>query len=93
MSDLYFSTVAKADRIRVRPENENSFLLYNPRTDQLHLVSEQGKRIFDLCDGRSIDSVVGEACETSGEGEAPPAPDEVLGFLCALKKRDLVVMD
>lgn len=88
----YFSHVDKADRIRVRPEDEGNFLLYNPRTDELHLVGEQGKRIFDLCDGRSIDEVVREGCDMLAATGAPQEPAQVLSFLCALKKRDLLVM-
>ena len=88
----FFSSVAKADKIRCRPEGAGNYLLYNPRTDQLHLLDEHGKRIFDLCDGRSIDDVVREGCVVLG-GDAPPlASQQVLDFLCALSKRDLVVM-
>lgn len=92
MSD-YFSTVAQAERIRCRPEDKGNHLLYNPRTDQLHLVDARGKQIFDLCDGRSIDAVLEEAAEFVLTGEPPLSPPEVLDFLCALKKRDLVVMN
>lgn len=91
MSD-YFSRIGKAERIRVRPEDKGSFLLYNPRTDQLHLVGEPGKRIFDLCDGRSIDEVVSEGCEILAKGGDAQEPAQVLSFLCELEKRDLVVM-
>lgn len=91
MSD-YFSRIEKAERIRCRPEDEGSFLLYNPRTDQLHLVAEAGKRIFDLCDGRSIDEVAREGIKILGETGEQQEPSQVLSFLCELEKRDLVVM-
>ena len=91
MSD-YFSRVDKAERIRCRAEDKGSFLLYNPRTDQLHLIAEPGKRIFDLCDGRSIDDVVREGCEILVAEGGAQKPGQVLSFLCVLKKRDLLVM-
>jgi hypothetical protein len=90
MSSLLL-TVTKADRVRCRPEDAGNHLLYNPRTDQLHIIDEQGKQIFDLCDGRSIDDVVRDSSRGSATGPSPTS-DQVLGFLCALKKRDLVVM-
>ena len=91
MSD-YFSHIDKAERIRCREEDKGNFLLYNPRTDQLHMVGEPGKLIFDLCDGRSIDDVVREGCELLAGAGDPQEPGQVQSFLCALKKRDLVVM-
>lgn len=87
----FYSSVAKAERIRCRPEDDDTFLLYNPRTDQLHLLDKSGKSIFDLCDGRSIDEVVREACALLGAPEVDA--QHVLDFLCALKQRDLVVMN
>lgn len=88
----FFSSVAKAEKIRCRPEDAGNYLLYNPRTDQLHLVDERGKRIFDLCDGRAIDDVVREGSALIEGDASPAASQQVLDFLCALKKRDLVVM-
>lgn len=91
MSKLY-STVEKAERIRCRPEGEGKYLLYNPRTDQLHMLDEHGKQIFDLCDGREIDEVVRAGSEIERAGIVPATVADVLDFLCGLKKRDLVVM-
>lgn len=88
----YFSSVEKAEKIRCRPEDGGNFLLYNPRTDQLHLLGELGKRIFDLCDGRAIDDIVSEGSALIEDETGPQACQQVLNFLCALKKRDLVVM-
>ncbi|MBL9204267.1 MAG: PqqD family protein [Opitutaceae bacterium] len=87
-----YSSVQKAEKVRCRPEDAGRFLLYNPRTDQLHLLDERGKRIFDLCDGRPIDDVVRESCALF-EGDSSQANwQQVIDFLCSLKKRDLVVM-
>jgi hypothetical protein len=88
----FFSTVAKAERIRCRDESEGNYLLYNPRTDQLHLLDARGKCIFDLCDGRAIDDVVNEGAQLSKDEASPLTPEAVLEFLCSLRRRDLVVM-
>lgn len=88
----FFSSITKAEKIRCRSEDAGNYLLYNPRTDQLHLVSECGKQIFDLCDGRAIDDVVRESCSILGGDLSPETSQQVLDFLCALKKRELVVM-
>jgi hypothetical protein len=88
----YFSSVEKAARIRCRSENDGHHLLYNPKTDQLHLLDEFGKKVFDLCDGRLIDDVVKEACSLSTTGQPSISAQAIVAFLCSLKKRQLVVM-
>jgi hypothetical protein len=88
----FFSSVSKTEKIRCRAEDLDNYLLYNPRTDQLHLVDKRGKQIFDLCDGRAIDDVVREGCAIFGVDSSPAVSQQILDFLCALKKRDLVVM-
>lgn len=87
-----YSRISRAERIRVRDESENKFLLYNPRTDELHIVSELGKRLFDLCDGREIDEIVRFEFADHEAEISEITPDQILGFLCELKKRDLVVV-
>ncbi|WP_119681463.1 PqqD family peptide modification chaperone [Indioceanicola profundi] len=88
----FFSFVSKAEKIRCRPEEAGNHLLYNPRTDLLHIVDLRGKQIFDLCDGRAIDDVVREGCALFEGTASTVAAQQVLDFLCALKRRDLVVM-
>lgn len=94
MSD-YFSCAKKGSRVRCRQEDDDNFLLYNPETDQLHMVSREGKAIFDMCDGRSIDDIVLEGAnllQPAGEAQTDLEPyrGEVLSYLCALRKRALV---
>lgn len=91
MCKLY-ATVEKAERIRCRPEGEGKYLLYNPHTDQLHMLDEHGKQILDLCDGREIDEVVRAGSEIGRPGMVSATAADVLDFLCGLKKRGLVVM-
>ena len=55
-------------------------------------VDELGKKVFDLCDGRTIDDVVKDACSLAVEGQPLVSPPDIVSFLCSLKKRHLVVM-
>lgn len=93
MEDLRFF-VARCEGLRVRAENEGRFLLYNPRTDELHLIGPLEKAIFDLCDGRSIDDVLaaaGPLFEQHGQDSAPETlTAEVLAFLQGLYRRSLI---
>lgn len=92
MNDLY-DFVEREPGIRIRPEGEGAFLLYHPGTDELHLVDDRSKAIFELCDGRTIDDVVeeGSALICGGDGgDGKQAAAEVLAFLCSLQKRSLV---
>ncbi|QUS58246.1 hypothetical protein [Pseudovibrio brasiliensis] len=43
----YFTTVCHTEGVRCRTEEEGNFLLYHPKTDQLHIVTSSGKAIFD----------------------------------------------
>lgn len=92
MNDLYHF-VDQAAGVRCRPEGPGSFLLYQPKTDELHLVSELGKGIFDLCDGRPIDDVVAGGAallEAQAHKQAGACDAEVLSFLCELERRSLL---
>ena len=88
----YFSSVEQAERIRCRPESEGKFLLYNPRTDQLHLIGPLAKKVFDLCDGSLIDDIIQRGQDLIGQEAEHLNQPQLLQFLCELHKRDLVVM-
>lgn len=92
MDTLRDSVQACAD-VRCRPEDEDKTLLYNPRTDEVHILGPTEKAIYDLCDGRSIDAVVEEATPwMAGLGITDPerAGREIVAFLTALGRRKLV---
>ena len=76
----FFSSVAKAEKIRCRPEEAGNYLLYNPRTDQLYLLDERGKKVFDLCDGRAIDDVVRKGCSFFEKVAQQDVSQNVLNF-------------
>lgn len=91
----YFYYAKKGRRVRCRQEDDNSFLLYNPETDELHMITRNGKAIFDMCDGRSIDNLVVEGAKLlqpadDTQADAEPYRSEVLSYLCALQKRALI---
>ena len=90
-----FTCVQKVVGVRVRQEQESSFLLYQPTTDELHLVDARGKAVFDLCDGRSINEVVISGARLLFTGDVPDstlerAEREVFAFLQHLQARSLV---
>ena len=75
--------VASADVI-VRPDAAG-FLLFQVRTDEMHLVPPSGHAIWSLCDGsRTVGELVAEVSP-----ESPRSP-EILEFLAALVSRSLV---
>lgn len=79
--------------IRKRPEEEGRVLLYNPRSDQLHMLEAVEARIFALCDGRSISQLVAAAKPDLLEGRtirSEMVAAEVIAFLIQLKQRELV---
>ncbi|MBS0448011.1 MAG: PqqD family peptide modification chaperone [Proteobacteria bacterium] len=73
----------------VRPQQEG-YLFYNARTDELHLVPEAGFLIYQLCDGlRTVDEI--EQWLAQASSEPRPATSEALGrFLDALVARGIV---
>jgi hypothetical protein len=88
-----FEIVEKAPGIRCRPEGAGSYLLYCPKTDELHMVGEIAKAIFDLCDGRTVTEVVTAGGDLLLSGVAEPSKTsegEVMAFLSELHRRSLI---
>ena len=88
-----FEHVHRVVGVRVRQEREGTYLLYQPSTDELHLVDSRGKAVFDLCDGRGIDEVVVEGSRILLEGAetaSDAAEAEILSFLRKLQVRGLI---
>lgn len=88
-----YEFVEREPGVRVRPEGDDTFLLYHPGTDELHLIDACSKAIFELCDGRSIDEVVAEGAALVCAGRemaTDQAAVEVMDFLCGLQRRALV---
>lgn len=93
--DAPFACVRRVQGVRVRQEREDGYLLYQPTTDELHLVDARGMAVFELCDGRSIDDVVAEGARLlSGDDGTDDArlgaERDVFAFLRKLQTRRLV---
>ncbi len=89
----HFTTVRNTEGVRCRTEEKGNFLLYHPKTDQLHIVTSSGKAIFDQCDGKEIDEVVhlgGKLLLQESDLEEEVLRSSVLSFLQELNKRNLV---
>lgn len=69
---------------------ENQYLIYNQKTDELHLLPDDAYRVFALCDGhRPLSSILSAVSAASGESlDSVRAPLE--RFLHDLIKRDLL---
>jgi predicted Rdx family selenoprotein len=73
----------------VRPQKD-SYLFYNSRTDEMHLIPSTGHAIYRLCDGiRTVDEI---DAHVSGGFDAEPSVlrERLSDFLSALESRGLV---
>lgn len=69
-------------------EQERGHLLYNPRTDELHLLQPTGYYIYRLCDGlRTVAEVAQELARATGGTEVT---GPTAHFLAALVERGLL---
>lgn len=74
-------------------QQEEGFLLYNPRTDELHLLPATAFFAYRLCDGlHSIGEVAAELAAATGADESE-ARKRVRGFLISLVDRGLLLED
>lgn len=74
----------------VRPQQEG-YMLYNPRTDELHLLPPAGWYAYRLCDGlHSVGEVAAELAAATDSG-AEESLTRVRDFLGALLARGLLV--
>jgi hypothetical protein len=71
-------------------EQESSHLLYNPRTDELHLIPPTGFYAYRLCDGvRTVSEVTAEVAAACGV-EVGEVSHRVGAFLADLLARGLL---
>ena len=72
---------------------EEGYLLYNPRSDELHLLPPTAFRAYRLCDGvHSVDEVALELAAATQTAE-DESRDRVRDFLAALVERGLLLED
>lgn len=73
----------------VRPQ-KGSYLFYNSRTDELHLIPPTGHAIYELCDGLStVDDIYNHLSEAL-DAESSVLRERLTDFLGALEARGLV---
>lgn len=81
--------VRHAPNLRSRHEGEGKYLIYCPKTDEMHIIGETEKQIFDLCADNSINAVVEEASALLNTGES--AQGEIMAFIQALFSREILI--
>jgi hypothetical protein len=73
---------------------ENGFLVYNKRTDELHLMTEGAFEVYRMCDGaRYPREIVDEVCGACGGADPAVARRRAYAFLGQLTERGLVESD
>lgn len=84
--------VSRSTHVRPRPEDDGRVLLYNPRTDELHMLGPIEALVFNLCDGRSIGHLIAavkdRVTESGVSRESVPA--EILDLLRQFCERGLI---
>jgi hypothetical protein len=79
----------RTEWVVVRPQ-KGSYLYYNSRTDELHLVPPTGHAVYELCDGlRTIDQISDHLSEGI-DAEPFELRNRLTEFLGALEVRGLV---
>lgn len=72
---------------------EREHLIYNPKTDEMHLIQPTGYFIYQLCDGlRTVTELVDVLEETGGDDHASPKT-AVIEFLNKLVQRGVLQVD
>lgn len=73
----------------VRPQRD-SYLFYNSRTDELHLVPPTGHVVYELCDGlRTVDDIADHLAQAL-DVEPAILRERLSSFLGTLEARGLV---
>lgn len=71
-------------------EQEERYLVYNSRTDELHLVPPTGFYVFSLCDGlNTVDEIQTRLEKVLAEDPAPLRP-QLHAFLAGLLERGIL---
>lgn len=86
--------VRHAPNLRCRDEGEGKYLIYCPKTDEMHIIGEIEKQIFDLCADSSIDSIAEKArslLDADYSDKESQAYQEILAFVLALIKREILI--
>src|SRR4051794_9969160 len=71
-------------------EQEERYLVYNPRTDELHLVPPTGFYVFSLCDGLNTVAEIQARLEKALTGDSALLRPRLHSFLAALLERGIL---
>lgn len=55
--------VRHAPNLRCRDEGDGKYLIYCSDTDEMHIIGDLEKAIFDLCADASLDDILNEASQ------------------------------
>jgi coenzyme PQQ synthesis protein D (PqqD) len=71
-------------------EQEDRYLVYNPRTDELHLVPPTGFYVFSLCDGLNTVDEIQTRLEKVLAGDSMQLRQRLHAFLACLIERGIL---
>ena len=71
-------------------EQEERYLVYNPRTDELHLVPPTGFYVFSLCDGLNTVGEIQTRLEEVLAGDSGLLRQRLHAFLAGLIERGIL---
>lgn len=71
-------------------EQEERYLVYNPRTDELHLVPPTGFYVFSLCDGLNTVNEIQARLEKVLAEDSAPLRQRLHAFLAGLIARGIL---
>jgi coenzyme PQQ synthesis protein D (PqqD) len=71
-------------------EQEERYLVYNSRTDELHLVPPTGFYVFSLCDGLNTVDEIQTRLEKVLAGDSAPLRPRLQAFLAGLLERGIL---
>jgi hypothetical protein len=71
-------------------EQEERYLVYNPRTDELHLVPPTGFYVFSICDGLNTVDEIQFRLEQALAGDPAAVRQRLHAFLAGLVQRGIL---
>lgn len=93
MSTLRDDTILIGTPHCVVREQEDRYVVYNSRTDELHLVPMLGHYIYNLCDGlRDVGSIC-SAFSADAPDQGAAARASITAYLEAMVKRGILQED
>ena len=86
--------VRHAPNLRCRDEGEGKYLIYSSETDEMHIIGELEKKIFDLCKDTSLDDILSEGemlIENDGKTHSQGPENVIMSLLKAFYDRKILI--